>query len=133
MSRLRSSRPRTYAFFESKVLNALMVVIGLSLIMCRYASDLLLPAVCGSVAMVLAVGYTVWFVVSKPRSIVINRWLSNVSGWLVIYMLCVFAMEGASVWWDLFPMLCSVVLLFVMMLKNHDENFEIKHPDSELI
>lgn len=76
-----TSHPRMYAFFRSKVLNSLMILMIVCLFMMTYTGFMLLPSVCGSLALLLFATYAIWFWVRKPESIVINSWISDMNGW----------------------------------------------------
>ena len=48
-----TSHPRMYAFFRSKVLNSLMILMIVCLFMMTYTGFMLMPSVCGSLALLL--------------------------------------------------------------------------------
>ncbi|MDE6100651.1 MAG: hypothetical protein K2G01_06355 [Paramuribaculum sp.] len=116
---------RLHAFFASKVLNSLMIVIIVSLMVMPYTKTMLLPAVCGSLALILFIGYSLWLWIKKPNSIVVNYWLSNINGCFTIYFLIISAMSPTNEWWYIFPISYTIVLMFVAMVRNQDEFFEI--------
>lgn len=116
---------RLHAFYQSKVLNALMIVVVVSLLQIGYMQSLLMPVVCASMALSLFIGYALWLWIKKPRRIVINRWLSTVDGWITLYFLVVVAMKGASPWWYILPALAAILAMFICMVKPQDEVFEI--------
>lgn len=74
-----------YAFFRSKVLNSLMILMIVCLFMMTYTGFMLMPSVCGSLALLLFASYAIWFWVRKPESIVINSWISDMNGWFTLY------------------------------------------------
>lgn len=90
-----------------------------------YTGYVLLPSVCCAVESVGFAGYALWFWIKKPARIVVNKFLSDVSYWFVLYFLIVTAMKGANVWWYIFPVVAAIALFFITLLKNHDSNFEI--------
>ena len=116
---------RLHAFYQSKVLNALMIVVVVSLLQIGHMQSLTFPALCASVAFALFIGYALWLWIKKPEKIVINRWLSTVNGWFTLYFLIVVAMKGASPWWYVIPALAAIVAMFICMVNPHDEVFEI--------
>lgn len=117
--------PRLYAFYESKVLNAMGIITIVSLLCIKAFDTLLLPVLCASVAAVAAIGYSAWLWIAKPDKIVINSWLSDMSGSLTLYSLIVSAMDTDNKWWFYFPILCSVAILFVSLVRNQDRIYDI--------
>lgn len=107
---------RLYAFYHSKVLNALMIVIIVGLIFMRYCESYLLPVICSASALLLFLGYTAWLWIKKPDEIIINRWLSDTSGVFTLYFLIVMAMKNANQWWYIFPVVCAVLILFFALI-----------------
>ena len=116
---------KLYAFYNSKVLNSLMIVIVLSLFLLMYTRSMLLPVLCGSIALACFIGYSLWLWIKKPRTIVINTWLSQIDSWLTLYFLIVAAMRDASQWWSIFPIAVSVILFFLALINNKDQDFTI--------
>lgn len=116
---------RLQAFYRSKVLNALMIVVIVSLLLRAYTKSMLLPVICSSLAIAFFIGYSLWLWIKKPKSIIVNEWLSNLNGWYTIYFLIIIAMDAPNQWWYITPIVFSVVLLFISMINNQDEKFDI--------
>lgn len=117
---------RLYAFYHSKVLNALMIVIIVGIFLMGYYKSYLLPIICSATAFLLFIGYTAWLWIKKPKEIVINKWLSDISGTFTLYFLIVAAMKGANQWWHIFPIVCAVLILFIIMINpKYDKTFTI--------
>lgn len=116
---------RLYAFYQSKVLNALLIATIVSLLLAAYADSLLMPVICGSLATLFFIAYSLWLWIKKPASITINNWLSNLRGLFVLYYLIVTAMKEPNQWWYITPIALSVVALFVALITDHDERFDI--------
>lgn len=118
---------RLYAFYQSKVLNALMIIEIVSLTLIGYMHSLVLPALCASIAFVLFIIYSLWIWIKKPRKLVINNMLSNVSGLYTLYFLVIalFPSDSMSPIWYGIPAVCAVIVMFVCMVKPSDEVFEI--------
>lgn len=117
---------RLYAFYHSKVLNALMIVIIIGIFLMGYYKSYLLPAICSATGFLLFLGYTTWLWIKKPNEIVINKWLSDISGTFTIYFLIVSAMKAANQWWYIFPVVCAVLILFIVMINpKNDKTFII--------
>lgn len=116
---------RLHAFYRSKVLNALMIVIIVSLLLMAYTKSMLLPVICGSLAILFFIGYSLWLWIKKPKSIIINNWLSDLNGSFTIYFLIINAMDAPNQWWYITPIVFSVVLLFISLVNNQDEKFDI--------
>lgn len=118
---------RLHAFYQSKVLNALMIVVCVSLTMMGYMHSIELPAVCALVAFVLFVGYSFWLWFKKPQKIVINGTLSNISGIYTLYFIAIalFPIESVNPWWYCLPAICAIVVMFICMIRPSDKVFEI--------
>lgn len=116
---------RLYAFYNSKVLNALVITIIVCLLLMAYMRTTLLPAVCSGVALLYFIVYSLWFWIKKPKSIVINTWLSSISGWFVLYFLIIAPMKAANPWWYITPIVCAITALFISLLTRHDQSFII--------
>ena len=116
---------RLHAFYQSKVLNALMIVIIVNLLLMAYMSSMLLPAICGSLSLLFYIGYALWLWIKKPRTIIINSWLSNINGWYTLYFLIIAALKSSNPWWYITPAALAVVALFILLITDHDESFEI--------
>lgn len=118
---------RLHVFYQSKVLNALMIIEIVSLTLIGYMHSLLLPALCASIAFVLFIIYSLWIWIKKPRKLVINNMLSNVSGIYTLYFLVIALLPSDSmspIWYGI-PAVCAVIVMFVCMVKPSDEVFEI--------
>ena len=116
---------RLEAFYRSKVLNALMMVIIISLMLMNYTKSILLPVICGTLALLFFIGYSLWLWIKKPKEIIINKWLSNINEVFSIYYLIIIAMEAHNQWWYITPIVLSVVLLFIMLINHQDKKFDI--------
>lgn len=116
---------RLHAFYQSKVLNALMMTIVISLLLMAYTKSMLLPVMCASLALAFFIGYSMWLWIKKPKRIVINNWLSNINGPFTLYFLIITALNPTNQWWYITPIALSVVVLFISLVKDNDEVFEI--------
>lgn len=116
---------RLYAFYKSKVLNSMMLVIIIGLLLAYCYRTSILPVICASLALSLFVGYSLWFWIKKPKQIVINDWLSDMTGYYILYFLIIIALKSDNQWWYIFPTACAVVMLFISLLRNRDEIFSI--------
>ena len=94
MAKVEIRHRRLYAFYESKVLNALMITVVTSLLLMAYTQSMLLPVICGSIVLACFIAYSRWFWVKKPQKIVINKWLSYMNGWFTLYFLIITAMDA---------------------------------------
>lgn len=116
---------RLYAFYQSKVLNSLMIVVFISLIMAAYMNAITLPAVCAALAFILAVGYALWIWIKKPARIVINNLLSTASSIFTFYFIILGFILPDNAWWYCLPAIAAVALMFICMVKPSDEVFDI--------
>lgn len=116
---------RLYAFYNSKVLNVLYLLFVISLLQIGYMESMLMPLVCSAVILALFIGYALWLWIRKPKRIIINSWLSDLTIWFSIYFVAVAAMDAASWLWYAFPTVAAIVVCFINMIRPHDEPFDI--------
>jgi len=116
---------RLYAFYRSKVLNALMIVAIISLLQIGYMQSIMMPVVCAAISLTLFIGYSLWLWIMKPKQIVINNWLSNINSWFTFYFLIIVALKSDNQWWYVFPVICAIGSLFICMIKSNDEVLDI--------
>ena len=116
---------RLYAFYRSNVLNSLMVVIGVSIMLMQCTNYAIVTGLCAALSMLFLIGYSLWIWIAKPKSIVINRWLSDTTTYFVLYFLIITAMKSANQWWYITPVILAVILLFVALIRPKDEIFTI--------
>lgn len=116
---------RLYAFQNSKVLNLLMIILVVFLLIADATESLLLPVVCGMVALLCFIGYSIWLWICKPQVIIINTKLSEISGLLTLYFLIIVAINPDNIWWFIIPVAVTILSIFVTMLKNNDSEFAI--------
>lgn len=121
---LKLHHPRLAMFYNSSVLNMLMVWLFLSLLIADwdalwdiYPYSLI---VCGLV-FAFAVGYALWFWIRKPSSIPVCGWLSDVSGIYTIYFLIVCAVKSDRLWWNLFALVAAIAASVIYLIKGDDE------------
>ena len=116
---------RLHAFFQSKVLNSFMIVTIVSLLAMQCCTSMLMPLVCAATAMLFFIGYALWIWIKKPKSIVINNWISNLNSSFVFYYLIISASKSTNEWWYIFPAVSAICMLFIAMVTSHDEVFKI--------
>ncbi len=116
---------RLYAFLHSKVLNLQMIILIVFLLITDATESLLLPVVCGTIALLCFLGYSFWLWFKKPKVIVINSWLSSMSGWLTLYFMFIAALKPDNVWYFIVPVAAAIIIAFVSMIRDTDEIFEI--------
>lgn len=116
---------RLYAFYQSKILNTLMIVTVISLMQIGYLQSMVMPVICSSVSLALFIGYSLWLWIRKPKQITIDTWLSNLSIWFTLYFVVVVAMKDLTQWWYIFPIVAAIVLMFINLVRPHDELFDI--------
>ena len=116
---------RLYAFYNSRILNLLMIVVAVALVAAVYVSSLLVPVVTASVAMAVFIGYSAWLWLSKPKQVIISPRLSAVSGCLLFYYLVISAVRPQSVWWYLAPIACVAIVLLLSIVRPDEKVFVI--------
>lgn len=116
---------RLCAFYESKVLNALMITVVTCLLLMAYTQSMLLPAICGAIALLCFIGYSIWLWVKKPHRILINKWLSGMNGWFTLYFLIIMVMDAPNQWWYITPICLAICIFCICLIRNHDEWFDI--------
>ena len=71
------------------------------------------------------IGYSLWLWIKKPDKIVINKWLSNISGWLTLYFLITINISDAAPAWYILPIVAAIITMFIALTNNYDEVFDI--------
>lgn len=125
MTRPHIRHRRLEAFYSSKTLNMTLIFLVASLSLAGCGAPAAVSVTCSSAALALFAGYSVWLWRARPRRVIVNRWLSDMSGWFVIYFLIVSAISDASVWWHIFPCVAAAVALLIALTGRGDEQFEI--------
>lgn len=116
---------RLYAFYQSKVLNAMMMTVVACLMAIPATDTLRLPVIAASTALLLFIAYSLWLWLARPSAIVINRRLSDINGIYTLYFIAVVAIEPAGHLWYTVPAASAVVVLFAMLVRPSDETFRI--------
>ena len=116
---------RLYAFLRSQTLTILMLLAFSCLFLMPYLNDLIIPGIIGGAIFCMAIGYSCWFWIKKPKEIVINNWLSNISSVFLIYWFIVNAMDNPNKIWFLFPLICLVALFIIVLVKQRGFEFKI--------
>lgn len=118
---------RLNAFYTSKTLNSLMIVLVdvFCLWYCIGTEFTPLIAALLITTFALIISYSCWLWFCKPAKIVINESLSDMSALMFFYFLVVSVMKSANQWWYIFPIVASIVILFIQQIRPKDELFEI--------
>lgn len=87
--------------------------------------QLLIPLAGGGVALLLFIAYSLWFWIKKPKEITLNKSLSEFSSYNTLYFLIVTGFKLENPMWYVFPVVCVVALVFIVMTKSTDEQFSI--------
>lgn len=116
---------RLHAFFNSKVINSLLIFMELCILVMPLFKDMVFPVVCGGICLLVIIGYSFWLWFRKPMRITINRWLSDLCGAYTVYFLIVAAIKDASIWWYLLAGVSAIFISVISLIKPKDEEFEI--------
>ena len=116
---------RLYAFLRSQTLTILMLLAFSCIFLMPYLNDLIIPGIIGGVIFSVAIGYSIWFWIKKPKEIVINNWLSNISSVFLFYWFIVNSMDKPNKIWYLLPLVCMVVLFGIVLVKQRGSGFQI--------
>ncbi len=122
---------RLYAFFNSTLLNSMETTAIISLMLMGYCNDILMPSICASLSFVIFIGYSLWFWIKKPRTEMINTWLSNISSLYVLYFLIVVATKTESQIWYAIPAARGIITLFITLIWRKSILFFISEPDHQ--
>ena len=87
---------RLYAFLRSQTLTILMLMAFCCLFLIRWLNDLIIPGIIGGIIFYMAIVYSLWFWIKKPKEIIINNWLSNISSVFLFYWFIVNAMDNPN-------------------------------------
>lgn len=124
--KLQDANPRLYAFFNSKVLNLLMIVESICLLFMTFLPEMNLPVVIGTIIFIFFIIYTLWFWIKKPERIVINKLFSNIFTILFLYYFVIIGFGKLNIWTCVLPVLLVLGSLVFSIFKRRDEIFEIK-------
>lgn len=116
---------RLHAFYKSKVLNMLMILIFICLFAIGYSHSLFLPTLCGSFAFMLFCGYSLWLWIKKPQQVTTNELLSDTNGLFTLYFIVVTAANLTNEWWYISAFIAAMAALFLSFLNFKDQEFEI--------
>ena len=116
---------RLYAFLRSQTLTILMLMAFSCLFLMPYLNELISPGIIGGVIFSMAIGYSIWFWIKKPKEIVINNWLSNISSMFILYWFIVNAMDNPNKIWYIFPLFCCIASIGIVLVKQRGFEFKI--------
>lgn len=116
---------RLHAFYESKVLNVLMIVLVMMLEWMNCTRLALIPGLCAAVALLFFIGYSLWIWIKKPKEIMINSTLSGFNSFFLLYFLITSAMSDPGEWWFIFPIFIGMIMLCISLVRSNDEKFVI--------
>lgn len=116
---------RLHAFFESKVLNILIMVTITGLLIMACSGTMLLPVFCSTLALLLFIGYSLWLWLKKPAMIIINPLISNICSLYVLYFMIIAVVKPANDWWYIIPSALSVAILFIALTTYQDQHYNI--------
>ena len=116
---------RLYAFLRSQTLTILMLMAFSCIFLIQYLNDLIIPSIIGGVIFSMAIGYSIWFWIKKPKEIVINNWLSNISSVFFFYWFIVNALDNPNKILYIIPIICLVPLFVIVLVKQRGFEFKI--------
>lgn len=125
MTEFQTYHPRLHAFYNSKVINAMLIVCVTSILLTGYYNDMLLPLICASLSFACAVAYSIWFWIKKPREIIINPSLSQLSCLFTFYLIIIAPLQPDNIWWYMLPAIVGIAVLFALLLRPSDQRFRI--------
>ena len=125
MRKTKIENRRLYAFLRSQTLTILMLLAFSCLFLMPYLNDLIIPSIIGGVIFSMAIGYSIWFWIKKPKEIVINNWLSNISSVFLFYWFIVNAMDNPNKILYIIPIICMVALFVIVLVKQRGFEFKI--------
>ena len=125
MEKTKIENRRLYAFLRSQTLTILMDMAFSCLFLMPYLNDLIIPGITGGVIFSVAIGYSIWFWLKKPKEIIINNWLSNISSVFLFYWFIVNAMDNPNKILYIIPIICLVPLFVIVLVKQRGFEFKI--------
>ena len=125
MEKTKIENRRLYAFLRSQTLTILMDMAFSCLFLIPYLNDLIIPMIIGGVIFSMAIGYSIWFWIKKPKEIVINNWLSNISSVFLFYWFIVNVMDNPNKILYIIPIICMVALFVIVLVKQRGFEFKI--------
>ena len=125
MEKTKIENRRLYAFLRSQTLTILMLLAFSCLFLMPYLNYLIIPGIIGGVIFSMAIGYSIWFWIKKPKEIVINNWLSIISSVFLFYWFIVNAMDNPNKILYLIPIICMAALIVIVLVKQRGFEFKI--------
>ena len=125
MGQVSKGNRRWIAFCESKVLNALIMIVVTSCLLMGWSGRIQLPAICCIIAFSFFLGYSIWYWLKKPEGVLINKWLSNISAGFTLYYILIISVKAPNQWWYITPICFAVVVLCYSLICNKDEMYNI--------
>ncbi|MDE6009237.1 MAG: hypothetical protein K2G90_08530 [Muribaculaceae bacterium] len=116
---------RLYAFFNSKVINSLMILMELCILIMPLFRDIVFPVVCGGLCLLAILSYSLWLWIINPLRVIISPWLSDLSGTYTVYFLIVVAIKDAGIWWYLFAGVSAILIFLISLINPREEEIEI--------
>lgn len=125
MKKLEIRHRRLHAFYNSTMLNALVITGIVSIMLIPLVEPYEVPAICAALTFALFIGYSLWIWLRKPKRIEICPRLSDTSSLFVIYFLIITAIGPENGWWYGIPAIAAVATLFMHLLSPKKELFDI--------
>ena len=125
MEKEKIENRRVYAFLRSQTLTILMLLAFSCIFLMPYLNDLIIPGIIGGVIFSVAIGYSIWFWIKKPKEIIINNWLSNISSVFLFYWFIVNVMDNPNKILYIIPIICMVALFVIVLVKQRGFEFKI--------
>ena len=116
---------RLYAFYNSLVLNVLMCIEVILLCVIGYSRMMVVPGGFAGILLLVMLGYSAWLWIKKPREIVIDKWLADVSAYSTILFLIVLAIDPDDRWWYLVSAACTFIILITALIRKRSQKFSI--------
>ena len=125
MEKTKIENRRLYAFLRNQTLTILMLLAFSCLFLMPYLNDLIIPGIIGGVIFSMAIGYSIWFWIKKPKEIVINNWLSNISSVFLFYWFIINAMDNPNKILYIIPIICMGAIFVIVLVKPRGFEFKI--------
>lgn len=118
---------RLYAFYQSKVLNMLMLILIAGLLLSFAVTPNVIPIICSSISFLCFFGYSLWLWIKRPTSVIINPLLSNISSCFTLYFLIIHLFKSVPALCYTLPAILSFafLLFFLTPLNKSDKLFAI--------
>lgn len=112
---------RFFAFFNSKLITSLLLIMEMFLILMYCFADVKLPIICSFTCLILIIVYSILIAVGKVKKVTLNKYLSELSSLYTLYFLIVVSLNSRNIWWSIFAAVSLILIFFISNIATPDK------------